>query len=278
MLNRDEYDRMITQLADQAWRRGDAPVRVILRGVNWLIFGGFVAAMVGLSAVLWVGQENLIIPATVAFVLVGWVFSLCLHEFAHAATAFLGGDDSATTRRYLSFNPLLYINPLLSIILPLLFLLIGGIGLPGGAVYLQRGRIRSRAWQSAVSLAGPFSNLVFLGVLAVAYRITVQTAHIYVPLAVAALALFQAFAIILNLLPLPPLDGFQALMYWLPTRWRLSPWASGSYGIFILFLALWYIPVVGELFSNVVFRLLSLVGIEGFAAQLGLSLLFFWKR
>ena len=71
---------------------------------------------------------------TFAIVLVGWVFSLCLHEFSHALVAYYGGDTTVREKGYLTFNPLKYTHPVYSIVLPLLFLVMGGIGLPGGAV------------------------------------------------------------------------------------------------------------------------------------------------
>jgi len=65
----------------------------------------------------------------------GWIFSLCLHEFSHALVAYYGGDTTVKDKGYLTFNPLKYTHPFLSLILPLIILLMGGIGLPGGAVY-----------------------------------------------------------------------------------------------------------------------------------------------
>ena len=53
--------------------------------------------------------------------LIGWVFSLTLHEFSHALVAYLGGDYTVREKGYLSFNPLKYMHPMLSIGLPLLF-------------------------------------------------------------------------------------------------------------------------------------------------------------
>ena len=97
---------------------------------------------------------------TFLVVLVGWVFSLCLHEFSHALVAYLGGDFTVREKGYLTFNPLKYTHPIYSLLLPILFLVMGGIGLPGGAVYIETWRLRSRKWESAVALAGPLSNLV----------------------------------------------------------------------------------------------------------------------
>src|SRR5574339_11953 len=97
---------------------------------------------------------------TFAVVLIGWIFSLCLHEFSHALVAYYGGDYTVRDKGYLTFNPLRYTHPLFSIVLPLLFLVLGGIGLPGGAVYIERSLIRNRFVLSAMSLAGPASNLL----------------------------------------------------------------------------------------------------------------------
>ena len=68
------------------------------------------------------------------FVVAGWVVTLCLHEFGHAFTAWRFGDHDVPVRGYLTLNPFKYSNPLLSIVLPVLIIAIGGIGLPGGAV------------------------------------------------------------------------------------------------------------------------------------------------
>ena len=129
-------------------RRSRNTVRALAAHVNWEIVAGFVIVLGFLSYVLATGNDVWRVPGTILLVLVGWIFSLCLHEFAHAATAFLGGDRSDSTATYLSFNPLKYLHPILSILLPVVFILLGGIGLPGGAVYLRRDLVRSRGWQS----------------------------------------------------------------------------------------------------------------------------------
>src|SRR3990170_3823694 len=105
---------------------------------------------------------------TFLIVLAGWIFSLCLHEFAHALVAYRGGDYTVREKGYLTFNPIKYTHPVYSLLLPMLFLLMGGIGLPGGAVYIEKWRLRSKAWETAVSLAGPAANgllALILGVI-----------------------------------------------------------------------------------------------------------------
>ena len=67
---------------------------------------------------------------TFLVVLIGWIFSLTLHEFMHAFVAYQGGDWTVREKGYLTFNPLKYTHPVYSILLPLLFLFLGGLGLP----------------------------------------------------------------------------------------------------------------------------------------------------
>src|SRR4051812_20513531 len=96
-------------------------------------------------------------------IIIGWIMSVVLHEWAHGFVAYLGGDYTIRERGGLSLNPLQYIHPVNSILLPILFLMMGGIPLPGGATYVRRELLRNRAWGMAVSFAGPAMNvLLFL--------------------------------------------------------------------------------------------------------------------
>ena len=113
------------------------------------------------------------------FIVAGWVVTVCVHEFAHAFLAWRFGDDEVEARGYLSLNPLKYSHPVLSILLPVLFIAIGGIGLPGGAVYLHPHRFRTNAQRALVSLSGPAVNVGVRGGAAGAglgLRATVSTA------------------------------------------------------------------------------------------------------
>ena len=74
-------------------------------------------------------------------VLVLWVFSVCLHEYGHAKVAQLGGDYTVEDKGYLSMNPIHYANPFVSFVIPMAFLLMGGIALPGGAGTIPLGFI-----------------------------------------------------------------------------------------------------------------------------------------
>lgn len=249
---------------------------LILRSINWGIVVGFLLVFGFFGWILWQNSPSTTALGTVGFVLVGWVFSLCLHEFGHAVTAVLGGDTSPGTIRYLSFNPLHYVNPLMSIILPIIFILIGGIALPGGAVYLRRDLIRNRAWQSAISLAGPLGNFLFLLGLALLWRF-IPAGHETLIGAIAVLAFFQALAIVLNLIPVPPLDGFGVIMPWLPREIAQLAMTVSMYAFLLLFALLFFVPQSWNVLSGAAQTILTAVGIDPFFINIGWQNLFFWK-
>jgi Zn-dependent protease len=214
---------------------------------------------------------------TFLIVLAGWIFSLCLHEYAHARVAYEGGDTSVREKGYLSFNPLRYTDPMYSIFMPLLFLLMGGIGLPGGAVYIEHWRLRSKHWDSAVSLAGPASNVLLTLVLGAVLRLTPVAETAYGP-AVAFLALLQVTAVILNLLPIPGLDGYGVIEPYLPEDTRRSMRQAGRWVPLAFFFALWYVPPISNAFWALVDTVAAGVGVPMPLAFDGLDAFMFWQR
>ncbi len=156
---------------------------------------------------------------TFVIVLIGWIFSLCLHEFSHTLVAYLGGDTTVKDKGYLTFNPLKYTHPVYSLLIPIVFLVLGGIGLPGGAVYIETWRLRSRNWVSAVSLAGPTANLILAVIIGLVLRFGPVTSSGLWP-ALAFLGLLQVIAVVLNLIPIPPLDGYGMIAPFLPNDFR----------------------------------------------------------
>ena len=214
---------------------------------------------------------------TFIVVLVGWIFSLCLHEFSHALVAYYGGDTTVREKGYLTFNPLKYTHPVYSLLLPLLFLVLGGIGLPGGAVYIETWRLRSRGWISAVSLAGPTSNLLLAILLGLFLSFApVTTGGIWPGLGF--LAFLQVSALVLNLIPLPPFDGFGAIEPYLPMNLRTSLMQTRGMLSFAVFFLLWYVPFINDAFWSLIISLAQFVGVPLQLAQLGLRGFQFWVR
>ena len=212
---------------------------------------------------------------TFLVVLVGWIFSLCLHEFSHALVAYMGGDYTVRDKGYLTFNPLKYTHPVYSLLLPLLFLVMGGIGLPGGAVYIETWRLRSKNWRTAVSLAGPASNLLLAIILALVLRFsTVNFTGIWPGLAF--LALLQVTAVVLNLIPVPPFDGYNAIEPHLNEALRMQFEQTRGMFIWIIFLLLWFVPIVSNMFWGLIFFVSRVLGIPLELAAMGLDQFRFW--
>lgn len=213
---------------------------------------------------------------TFLVVLIGWIFSLSFHEFSHALVAYLGGDTSVREKGYLTFNPLKYTHPVYSLLLPLLFLFMGGIGLPGGAVYIETWRLHSRKWKSAVSLAGPAANLILIFLLAILFRFAPATTSGIWP-GLAFLGLLQIYALILNLIPVPPFDGFGALEPYLSREILEKIEPIRGMMIWIVIAALWYVPFIGNLFSSLIFSIADLFNFPLNLVAVGYQQFFFWK-
>jgi Zn-dependent protease len=240
------------------------------------VFVGVAALWLTGGALAWFEYGSRVVNVLL-FVLAGWVVSLSLHEYAHALTAYRSGDYSVAARGYLTLNPLKYAHPFLSIVLPLLFLLIGGIGLPGGAVWVNHGVIRSRARASLISLVGPGANVVFFVVLAAPFLLGVDTrAHPTFWAAVAFLAFLQLTAAVLNLMPVPGLDGGNALRPWLRGGAAKVYDHVAPFG-FLLLIAVILTPVVNGIFWYGVFVIAAVFGVPLDLILDGLYLVQFWR-
>ncbi|MDT0348811.1 site-2 protease family protein [Pseudonocardia charpentierae] len=244
--------------------RGISPFFLLLLGATTV---GAVLAAVGTGPVL--------VAGIVLVVLGGWAVSLCLHEFAHALVAHRSGDLSVRARGYLTLDIRRYTNVALTLVLPVLFLLLGGIPLPGGAVLIDHGAIRSRAARSLVSFAGPAVNLV-LGLVLVLVVAAVPMA-IGLAAALSCLALIQVLAFVLNILPVPGLDGFGVLEPYLSPGARLlaakvAPWAP-----LVLLVVLLGLPGASAVLFGIGDALFGLIGGDGRLANAGYAELLFWR-
>src|SRR4051812_39375466 len=127
----------------------------VFLGILALAIAGGVMASLGDDP-----EGGLVRGGTFLLVMAGWGGTLCLHEFGHAIVAYRGGDREVYFKGYLTLDPRRYTDPVLSLVVPLVFLVIGGIPLPGGAVWINHYALKSKRVESLVSLAGPLSNLL----------------------------------------------------------------------------------------------------------------------
>ncbi|MGW7490518.1 site-2 protease family protein [Streptomyces sp. NPDC054786] len=253
-----------------AIRRADrriSPVFLVLVAVmavsGWAVWSEALAAHTGFAVFL--------------FVVSGWVVSLCMHEYAHARTALHSGDISVEAKGYLTLNPLKYTHALLSIVLPVIFVIMGGIGLPGGAVFIERGRIQGRWRHSLISAAGPLTNIVFAAVCTAPFWLH-GLAGVPAPFrfALAFLALLQVTAAILNFVPVPGLDGYGVIEPWLPHKLRRQVEPFAPFGLLAVFGLLW-LPEVNQVFFELVNTILRGLGVSSLDTYLGQEFFRFWQ-
>lgn len=193
--------------------------------------------------------ENLFTPLKMA-ALLAWILCTVIHEFSHAVVAYWGGDDSVKARGYLTLDPTRFIDPINTLLIPAVVLMMGGFPLPGAAVMIDTSRLKNEKWSTYVSAAGPASNfLLFLLLCAplhpnlglvdpMALR---QPTWVYF---VGAMAILNFIAVLFNLIPVPPLDGFGIIEHKLDyeARWKLRQPQVGWGCLAVLMLVMWNVP------------------------------------
>jgi Zn-dependent protease len=167
-------------------------------------------------------DSNKIVDGLIFYI--GLVILLTFHEFAHAWVAWLCGDDTARLKGRLSLNPIVHIDPIGTVIFPLLMIFspIGGF-LIGWAkpVPINLANLRNPKRDDVlIAMAGPAMNLVLAVVLVGLARLifvfgaddmTGQVLHM------AQLSLLLCF---FNLIPVPPLDGSHVLRNFIGMSWE----------------------------------------------------------
>ncbi len=148
------------------------------------------------------------------------IISVIIHEMAHGYAANWLGDPTARLAGRLTANPLVHIDPFMSVILPGLLVVTGSPFLFGAAkpVPYNPYNLTNQKWGEAiVAFAGPAANIVIAIIFAVLIRSAevLQLSETFVQLSVniIVLNLFLAF---FNLVPIPPLDGSKILPRFLP--------------------------------------------------------------
>lgn len=193
------------------------------------------------------------------------LFAITLHEAAHGWMAEKLGDKTARMLGRVSLNPIRHIDPIGTIIVPAALLWFGGFifgwakAVPVTMQNLRNPRV-DMAW---VAIAGPTANLLMalfwalvlkIGFILVASQPGIGQFMIYSGIAGVSINLIL---MVLNLLPIPPLDGSRILSAFLPSEWAWQYNRLEPYGLFIL-LGLLFFGVLGPI----------LMGPYGFLQQL----------
>jgi Zn-dependent protease len=127
-----------------------------------------------------------------------------------------------------------------------------------------------------VSLAGPAANMLLGIVLGVVLQFAPVTATGIWP-GLAFLAFLQVTAVVLNLIPLPPFDGFGAVEPYLPSGLRMRLAETRGALSWVVFFLLWYVPAISAGFWRLVASIAGLLNIPIRLALLGLDQFMFWR-
>lgn len=192
------------------------------------------------------------------------IFAITLHEAAHGYAALRFGDSTARAMGRLSLNPLRHIDPIGTLLVPALAMVLGGI-LFGWAkpVPVDSRRLRHpRQDMVWVAAAGPAANLVmaiFWGLM-LKLSVAVNLGDYNTPLRMMAEGgiMINAVLMALNLLPLPPLDGGRIAVGLLPDSLAMPLARIEPYGLFVL-IALLLTGVLNLVLGPAVSGILSLL-------------------
>lgn len=186
------------------------------------------------------------------------LISIVLHEVAHAWAAYKLGDATAKEQGRLTLNPLAHLDPMGSVVIPLLMSLAGGfvVGYAKPVPYNPRRLRNPRRDEVLVALAGPASNLCQALVGAVLYHALYDAGAIdaLYTAGVSATVLYgvayfvvrytytNVMLMFFNLIPLPPLDGSKVLLYFLKGDAKRTYYSIQQYAMPILLIVLWVLP------------------------------------
>ncbi|SFK14712.1 site-2 protease family protein [Methylophaga sulfidovorans] len=194
------------------------------------------------------------------------LFAITVHEVAHGWVALKLGDRTAQMLGRLTLNPFKHIDPIGTLLVPGLLLLLGGFvfgwakPVPVSYQNLHQPK-RDMAW---VAAAGPAANFIMAIIWAIVAKLGLMLIHADITLGQPMMfmgvagVLINTMLMMLNLLPIPPLDGSRVLSSWLPGPMAYKFSRIEPYGFFIL-LALLYFGILNLILWPLVSAMLGLL-------------------
>jgi len=186
--------------------------------------------------------------------------AVIIHEYAHALVAFRLGDPTAKNLGRLTLNPIAHIDPVGTILLPLMLIAMRSSVLFGWAkpVPINFSSLhnpkKDMIW---VGLAGPAANLLFAIAASLLLKTSLLTGDTAVSVA-HSIILINVVLAVFNLIPIPPLDGSRVLMGLLPVPLAIKLVKLEPYGFIILF-ALIYIGLFDRVVWPIAATMISFI-------------------
>jgi len=213
-------------------------------------------------------MSALSLPQLIAVAILPLIFAITVHEVAHGWMAKQFGDPTAQRLGRLTLNPIKHIDPIGTVVVPALLLVLGGFifGWAKPVPVTWENLRHPKRDMAIVAAAGPAANLLMALIWAVVLRVGVTlgpTSWAGIPMQYMGEFGIQINVVlmVLNLIPLPPLDGGRVAVGLLPGPWAWQLARIEPFGFFIL-LALLATGVLSAIISppiNIIMHLVSLV-------------------
>lgn len=210
---------------------------------------------------------------------VGWIACLALQEFGRSVLAYRFGDRALRGSAYLRLNPFGYQELFAGLLLPMAFLLVGGFGMVGPPLHLNRSAVPGRGARSLIAVGGVVMNLVIAAVLLLVVQALVPDGSVTDNWTISGLVFLcyaNATAAIIGLLPIPGLAGYDVIAPYLPAKAaRLAGSPAGVFAPIAVFAVLAF-PAVNSAFLLNMTGLLDGIGLNQNYVGFGQTLLWPW--
>ncbi len=183
------------------------------------------------------------------------IMSVVIHEVSHGYAAYFQGDKTAEYQGRLTLNPIKHLDPVGSLLVPLISYNIGGfiIGWAKPVPYNPYNLVNKKWGEALVAVAGPVSNLVialFFGLILRFFAFLFPASFISICVLVVYINILLA---IFNLMPVPPLDGSKILFAFLPVYSKARAFLEQN-GLILTLLVIFFFwqyvsPLIGIIFS-----------------------------
>jgi len=188
----------------------------------------------------------------VVIVFITLVISITLHEAMHAFAGYWLGDDTAKLEGRISLNPMRHVDPVYTILMPMITLLLFRVPLLAAKpVPFNPARVKYDEYGAAmIAFAGPLTNLLLAAAAAGVVNVVQGS------LGADGLRIFGIFIIInigifvFNMIPIPPLDGSRVLYAFAPDALRNLMVQLEQFGIIIIFALILAVPAFGQFLSQ----------------------------